>query len=146
LDPRWTGAIAPTQFMLLGVMAAVTHYCAGATLLALNLQMAEAVASIAQTITTALVVLISGPFGITVASAGIAGRSVLLLPLPVLLLKVRSRLAPGVILGPQARALIASAVMGVAVCMLRAQIEPLMSGVLVLAVLAITGAGLYALM
>src|SRR5262249_46648538 len=39
LDPRWAGAVAPTQFMLLGVMAAITHYSAGATLLALNLQM-----------------------------------------------------------------------------------------------------------
>jgi O-antigen/teichoic acid export membrane protein len=146
LDPRWAGAIAPTQFMLLGCMAAITHYCAGATLLALNFQVAEAVASIAQTLTTVVVVLVSAPFGITIASAAIAGRPLLLLPLPVLLLKRKCGLAPRVILGPQARSFIASLAMGAGVWMLRMQIEPYMNSILVLAILTIAGAVLYALL
>ncbi len=146
LDPRWAGGIVPTQFMLLGCMAAITHYCAGATLLALNLQLAEAVASIAQTITTVLVVLVSAPFGITVASGAVAGRPLLLLPLPVELLRRNAGLAARDILGPQVPALIASLAMGAGVWLLRLQIEPLMTGLFVLPILAVTGVGLYALM
>ncbi len=48
LDPRWVGAIIPAQCMLLTCVAAVTQYMAGATLLAMNFQRAEAVVSVAQ--------------------------------------------------------------------------------------------------
>ncbi len=146
LDPRWTGSIVPTQLMLLGCMAAITHYCAGATLLALNLQLAEAAASIAQTITTVLVVFVSAPFGIAAGSAAVAGRPFVLLPLPVELLRRTAGLRAQDILGPQVPALIASMIMGAGVWLVRLQIEPLMSGLLTLGILALTGAGLYVLM
>lgn len=146
LDPRWTGAILPTQLMLIACMAAITHYCAGATLLALNLQFAEAVASIAQTVTTVVAVLISAPFGIAVGSAAVAGRAFLLLPLPVELLRRRAGLKARDILGPQVPALVASLAMGAGVWLVRLQIEPLMGGLAVLALLLLTGAGLYVLL
>jgi O-antigen/teichoic acid export membrane protein len=145
LDPRWAGSIVPTQLMLLGCMAAITHYCAGATLLALNFQVAEAIASIVQTVTTVVVVLVCAPAGITVASAAIAGRPFLLLPLPVELLRRKCGLAPRDILGPQIPALIASLAMGAGVWLLRVQIEPHLSSLLVLVILTAAGAGLYAL-
>ena len=146
LDPRWAGSIVPTQFMLLGCMAAVTHYCAGATLLALNFQVAEAIASIVQTVTTVLVVLVCAPFGITVASAAIAGRPFLLLPVPLELLKRRCGVLNRDILGPQVPALIASVTMGAGVWLLRVQIEPHLGNMLVLAILIAAGAALYGLM
>ena len=146
LDPRWSGSILPTQFMLLGCMAAVTHYCAGATLLALNFQVAEAIASIVQTVTTVLVVTFCAPFGITVASAAIAGKPFLLLPLPLELLRRRCGLAPRDILRPQLPALIASLTMGAGVWLLRVQIEPHVASLLLLAILTAAGAALYGLM
>jgi len=146
LDPRWFGGIAPTQFMLLACMAQITHYCAGATLLALNLQKSEAIASIAQTSTTVLAVVISAPFGITTASAVIAGRPFAMLPLPVALLKRQCSLPARVILGAQLPALAAALAMGAGVWLVRLEIEPILSSIAVLPILVAAGAALYVFM
>jgi O-antigen/teichoic acid export membrane protein len=146
LDPRWFGGIVPTQFMLLACMAMITHYCAGATLLALNYQSSEAVASIAQTLTTIGVVIVSAPFGIAVAAGAISARPFAMLPLPITLLKRKCGLSPSVVLGAQGPALLAALVMGACVWLLRSEIEPLFRSLLVLPILVVAGAGIYVLM
>jgi O-antigen/teichoic acid export membrane protein len=146
LDPRWFAGISATQLLLLACMAQITHYCAGAALLALNFQKAEAVGSVVQTLTTVIVVLIAAPFGITAAAAVIGGRPFATIPVPVLLLKRKAGLAPRMILGPQLPALGAAAVMGAGVWLLRAQTAAYLGGLGELLLLAAAGAVLYALM
>jgi hypothetical protein len=112
----------------------------------MNQQATEAVAAIAQTLTTVIVVLIAAPFGITMAAAAISGRPFAMLALPVALLKRKCGLSPRVLLGPQLPALTAALLMGAGVWLLRVQIEPLFGSALVLAILVAAGAGLYVLM
>ena len=146
LDPRWYAGIMATQLLLLACMAQITHYCAGATLLACNYQKAEAVGSVVQTLTTVVVTLIAAPFGITVAAAVIGGRPFATMPLPVMLLKRKTGLSPRVILGAQWPALAASAGMGVGVWLLQHETAARLSAVTELLLLVTAGAGLYVLM
>ena len=146
LDPRWYAGIMATQILLLACMAQITHYCAGATLLALNFQKAEAVGSVVQTLTTVVAVLIAAPFGLTVAAAVIGGRPFATLPVPVLLLKHKAGLASRVILGAQLPALGAALVMGAGVWLLRVQTTPYLGGLTELLILVGAGAALYVLM
>jgi O-antigen/teichoic acid export membrane protein len=146
LDARWFGGILATQFLLLACMAQITHYCSGATLLALNRQKAEAAGAVVQTVTTVLAVLAAAPFGITVASGVIGVRPFATIPLPAALLRRYAGLSPRVILGPQLPALAAALVMGAGLWLLRRELDPLLSGLFELPVLLVAGAGLYALM
>ncbi|HWM65638.1 MAG TPA: oligosaccharide flippase family protein [Steroidobacteraceae bacterium] len=146
LDPRWYAGIIATQILLLACMAQITHYCAGATLLACNFQKAEAIGSVVQTLTTVVAVLIAAPFGITVAAAVIGGRPVATIPVPVTLLKRKCGLSPRVILGAQVPALAAALVMGVGVWLLQLETAPWLSGITELLLLVVAGAALYALM
>jgi O-antigen/teichoic acid export membrane protein len=146
LDPRWYGAIIPTQLMLLTSMALITHYIAGATLLAANNQAAEAFASIVQTVTTLIVVLVSAPFGITVASAAMSGRPFALLALPISLLKRYCGLPARVMLRAQLPALTAALAMGTGVWLLRIQLETVLSSAILLPILAVAGVAIYAIL
>jgi O-antigen/teichoic acid export membrane protein len=146
LDAHWYPGIFATQILLLACMAQVTHYCAGATLLACNFQKAEAAGSVAQTLTTVLATLIAAPFGLTAAAAVIGGRPVVTLPLPIYLLKRMAGLSPQVILGAQAPAFAAALIMGAGVFLLQAQTRTYFGGPAELALLVATGGGLYALM
>ncbi len=146
LDPRWYAGIMATQLLLLACMAQITHYCAGATLLACNFQKAEAVGSVVQTLTTVVATLIAAPFGITAAAAVIGGRPFATIPVPVMLLKRKAGLSPRVILGAQLPALAAASAMGAGVWLLQLQTAPWLSGVAGLLLLVAAGAALYALM
>lgn len=146
LDPRWYAGIIATQILLLACMAQITHYCAGATLLACNFQKAEAVGSVVQTLTTVVATLIAAPFGITAAAAVIGGRPFATLAVPVILLKRKAGLSPRVILGAQLPVLGAALAMGAGVWLLRAQTAAYLGGLAELAILVAAGAGLYVLM
>jgi O-antigen/teichoic acid export membrane protein len=146
LDPRWYAGIMATQLLLLACMAQITHYCAGATLLACNFQKAEAVGSVVQTLTTVVATLIAAPFGITVAAAVIGGRPFATIPVPVMLLKRKAGLSPRVILGAQLPALAAALGMGAGVWLLQLETAPRLGGVAELLLLVAAGAALYALL
>jgi O-antigen/teichoic acid export membrane protein len=143
LDPKWEGGIVPTQFLLLSCMAMVTHYCASATLLALNQQRSEATASIAQTVTTVGVVMFSAALGIAVAAAAVAARPFAMIPLPIKLLERKCGLPPRLVLGAQAPAFAAAVIMGTAVWLLRLHIEVILSATVVLPILVVVGAVVY---
>lgn len=146
LDQRWLAAIVPAQCMLLMCMGLITQYLGGATLLALNFQRAEAVVSIAQTLLTVVLVLVFAPFGLTVASVGIAARPFLLMPLSVDLLKRKCSIPPSTVFLAQYPALGASVAMGVCVWLLRLALAGKVSDGVALPILVAAGAGFYVLM
>ncbi len=143
LDPRWVGAIIPAQCMLLTCVAAVTQYMAGATLLAMNFQRAEAVVSVAQTIATLAAVAASAPYGLVPASVAIAARPFLLLPLSVWLLRRRCGIPLAAVFLPQWPALAASLIMGGCVWTLRLVLEPVVRDLVALPLLVLAGAAVY---
>lgn len=143
LDPRWNGAILPTQCLLLTCVGLVTQYLSGATLLAMNFQKSEAVVSIAQTIATVAVVVICAPFGLVAAAVGIAARPFLLLPLCAHLVKRHCGLSAEDVFKPQAPALAASAVMGVSILLLRRALQGAVPDVVALPLLVAAGGLVY---
>jgi O-antigen/teichoic acid export membrane protein len=144
LDARWYGGIVPAQLMLLMCVAFTTHYCIGAALLALNQQRAEALTSVVQTIFTVVVVVASAPFGLIPATAAYAGRPIVLLPLPVLLLRWKGAVPVRAVLQAQMPVLLIASVMGATVWILRLVLEPLLNSVVLLGVLGIFGTVVYA--
>jgi O-antigen/teichoic acid export membrane protein len=144
LDPRWYGGIVPAQLMLLMCVAFTTHYCIGAALLALNLQRAEALTSVVQTVVTVVVVILSAPFGLVPATAAYAGRPIFLLPLPVALLRWKGGVPANTVLRAQMPVLLIASSMGAAVWLLRIALEPLLNSVVLLGLLGISGAVIYA--
>ena len=146
LDPRWTGAIAPAQCMLLTSVALVTQYLVGATLLAMNHQRSEALVSVAQTAATVAAVAACAPFGLLPASIGIVARPFLLLPLSLRLLKRHCQIPASAIFRPQWPALAASLVMGACVCALRLALGTSVRDIVALPLLVLAGAGVYTVM
>lgn len=146
LDPRWLGAIVPAQCMLLTCIALVTQYIGGAVLLAMNRQKAEALVSVAQTAVTVGTVGTCAPFGLLAASAGIAARPLLLLPLSMHLLRAQCQVPALAVFRPQWPALAASFVMGACVCALRLALESTVRDIVALPLLVLAGAAVYAVM
>jgi O-antigen/teichoic acid export membrane protein len=144
LDPRWYGGIVPAQLMLLMAIAFTTHYCIGAALLALNQQKVEALTSVVQTLVTVVVVLVSAPFGVIPTTAAYAGRPFLLLPLPVALLRWKGAVPASLVLKAQLPVLSIAAVMGAIVWVLRVSLEPFLNSVVLLGLLVVCGAVVYA--
>jgi hypothetical protein len=130
--------------MLLMCVAFTTHYCIGAALLALNLQRAEAVTSVVQTLVTVAVVLVSAPFGLIPATAAYAGRPIFLLPLPAALLRWKSGVPFSAILRAQVPVLLIAALMGAAVWIVRVALEPVLNSVILLGLLVACGGIVYA--
>jgi O-antigen/teichoic acid export membrane protein len=146
LDPRWTGAIVPAQCMLLTCGALLTQYMAGAALLAMNLQRSEALVSVIQTVTTVAAVAVCAPHGLVAATAAIALRPLVLVPLSLGLLKRHCGIAAATMFRPQWPALAASLVMGAGVWLLRVALEPVVGDVVALPILVVAGALIYALL
>src|SRR5262249_25082437 len=115
-------------------------------LLALNFQRAEALTSVVQTIVTVVVVIGSAPFGLVPATAAYAGRPIALLPLPALLLRWKGGVSIGTVLRAQGPVLLIAATMGAAVWLMRLVLEPLLNSVVLLGVLGIFGAIVYAVL
>jgi O-antigen/teichoic acid export membrane protein len=144
LDPRWYSGIVPAQLMLLICLPYVSIFTIGALLLAFNRQHAEAVASTVQGVTTVLVSLLAAPYGLIAASAAIAARPFVLLPLPLWLAKTQCGISARQILGPQLPILLAAALMGPAVWLLHMQLEGRMPAAWQLPILVGTGGVVYA--
>ncbi len=146
LDPRWYGGIVPAQLMLLMCAAFTTHYSIGAVLMAQNFQKADALTAVVQTALTVLVVVVSAPFGLVIATAAFAGRPIVLLPLPAVLLRDKCAVPVRTIVRAQMPVLLISAAMGAVVWLLRIALEPYLNGVGLLALLVACGAGVYVLL
>jgi polysaccharide transporter, PST family len=146
LDARWLGGIVPAEMLILMCAPFVTHYLAGAALLAMNFQAAEAMISIAQMLLTLAVVFVFGPFGINIATAAFAARPLVLMPLPMMLLKKKCAVSPRKLLRSQRPAFIAACTMGAVVTGLRLGLEPMVASVILLPLLIVAGAAIYASM
>ncbi len=146
LDPHWFGGIVVAQLLMLMGVPCITLYCATAVLLAMNRQKWEALISTAQTSSTLLAVLCFAPFGLVAASAAIALRPLILMPLPVVLMNRLCKLPLGVILRTQAPALAAAVLMGAAVSLLGLHLENIFSDANDLIILIAFGAIVYVLL
>lgn len=143
LDPRWYGGIFPAELLLLMCVPFVTHYCVGAALLAFNQQRPEALISVAQMVATLAAVLIFAPLGLNTATAAIAIRPLVLLPLPVWLLGRQCQVRMSTILLAQLPALTAAGAMGLGIWLLRLALQSHVGSLLLLLILTATGAGIY---
>ncbi len=146
LDARWYDGILPASMMMLMCAPFVTHYCAGAVLMAMNLQSSEALMSILQTVVTLIVVFVFAPLGLIPATAAFAARPLLLLPLPARLLASKCGISGRAIFEAQRPALIAAALMGIGVTGLRIGLQPYVSNVALLPALVAAGAAIYCAM
>ncbi len=144
LDARWYAGIVPAELMMLMCMPFVTHYMMGATLMALNLPFSEALSTAIQSLVTVIVVLVFAPLGLLWSTAAFAARPLVLLPLPALLLRFKCALPARPLFTAQVPALLAALVMGAAVTALRLVLEPMLSPVVLLPLLVVAGAALYA--
>jgi O-antigen/teichoic acid export membrane protein len=143
LDARWQGGIVPVQLLLLSCIPYVTFYCATAILLAFNERGAEAVTSTLQAVAVAVAVLIAAPFGLDIASGAFTGALFVLVPVPLILLKRRCKIAIGPILRAQLPAFTASLLMGVAVWLFGGELRSALSGATRLIVLVLAGGVIY---
>jgi O-antigen/teichoic acid export membrane protein len=146
LDARWYGGILPAALMMLMCAPFVTHYCAGAVLLAMNQQSSEARMSILQTAVTLIVVLLFAPLGLIPATAAFAARPLLLLPIPARLLATKCGISGRAIFESQRPALIAAGLMGIGVTALRIPLEPHVPNGVLLPLLVAAGATIYCAM
>jgi polysaccharide transporter, PST family len=143
LDARWTGAILPSQLLLLTGVPTVTFYASTAILLASGRQGAEAIVATVQTVSTAVVAAIFAPFGLIAASLGLAARPWAFAALPVYFLRTRARVGLKASLAPQLMPLALSLLMGAAVCALRGPLEAHLEGIPLLATLVAAGVAIY---
>ena len=144
LDPRWASGVVASQLMLLGAMPYVTHYGLSAALLATNKQSQVAVNSTFQSITTAAVVPIFGPLGLTAATAAIALRPLVSASIPAVLARRHCGISFRLVLQAQAPILGAAAVMGLVVWLIRSLLVSHVAGALLLPILVAAGAASYA--
>ena len=145
LDPRWYGAVIPTQLVLLTLVPLVTSYVTTALLLALDRQNWEAGIPTAQSVGIVIAVAAAAPFGL-VATAAVVTMSLAMLPLPLLVLRRQCGLSLRDALLPQALAFVASCLMGAAVLLLRAWLEDALKSTTALFILIAAGATFYAIL
>jgi O-antigen/teichoic acid export membrane protein len=146
LDPRWAGAIVPSQLMLLSCVPLVAAYMSSAVLLASNQQPADAFLSTLQAVLIALFALVSAPFGLLVAVAALAVRPVLMLPIQLGVLARKCAVRAHVMLRPQIPMLVASTLLGIGMGWLRSYLEARYGGVIALTLVCGAGAVSYGLL
>jgi O-antigen/teichoic acid export membrane protein len=144
LDPRWASGVVASQLMFLGAMPYVSHYALSAALLATNKQSQIAVNSTFQSITTAAVIPIFAPLGLTAATAAIALRPLASASIPALLVRRHCGISIKMVLRAQAPIVGAAMLMGVVVWLLRNLLVSHISGALLLPLLIAAGASSYA--
>jgi O-antigen/teichoic acid export membrane protein len=143
LDPRWYGAIIPSQLMLLASAPYVTFYVASALLLAVNLQRWEAGFSAALNVGTLIAVIIASRFGLIATTSTIAVLSLAALPLPIVIIRRKCGLSLRDMLLPQAPAFVAACSMGFAVSLLRMTLGSSHYGISTLCLLIGVGVAVY---
>jgi len=147
LDRRWLEGIVPAEMLLLMGIPYVTYFVAAAVLLAMNRQKSEAIVSTVQTLSILVAVAASARFGLTAVSVVLAVRSVLVLPLPILIMHRQCHLRLRDTIAPQVRPLIAACGMGVPVIFLRRWFNAAgLDDAISLIVLVVTGVILYAVL
>ena len=146
LDPRWYGAVIPTQFMLLMGAPFATFYVTTAVLLALNRQNLEAAICAIQSVGVVVAVAASARFGLVTAAAVLAAAPLAMLPLPILVMHRQCDLSLRDTILPQVPAFAAACVMGVAILLLRVRLDGAVTSSTELAILIVVGGTFYAIL
>jgi PST family polysaccharide transporter len=113
LDQRWTAGVVPTQFLLLSGLPLVFFYCIDAALLAAKLSHLFRQIAILQALTIAATVLCVAPLGLDVICLSLGVRSLLLLPILLLLFQRWCRVRVCHALRPALRSLSGATIMAV---------------------------------
>ena len=124
LDPRWYGAILPSQLLLLSCVPYVTFYGSTALMYAMNLQNFEVWVATALGLGGLVAVVIAGPFGLVPTSVAIAAFAMATVPLPVIVIRRTCGLTVRDILGLQVAPLLAAGGMGLFVVVLGHWLAP----------------------
>jgi PST family polysaccharide transporter len=143
LDPRWYGAILPSQTMLVGCVPYVTFFGASAVLYALNRQGVEARVSTALNLVIVVGMAVSMRYGLNATAAAVALAPLLLLPLPILAMRRTGYVAVRDVVLAQASPLLAASGMGGAISLLRLYLAPHVPDAVALPVLVVAGVLLY---
>jgi O-antigen/teichoic acid export membrane protein len=118
LDQRWQPGIVPAQILVLTGIPAVFYYCFTAAVLAARQPHLDSKIAIATHSTTALAVLIAGPYGLQMACAAILAQRVLMMPAPLWMLRRVTHLSSWGIIWAQLPLLAAAGIMAVVVFLL----------------------------
>jgi O-antigen/teichoic acid export membrane protein len=143
LDPRWYGAIIPSQMLLLSSIGSVTFYVGSSVLMALNHQRSEAGVASSQSAGMLAAVAASAHFGLVAVAAAMAAMAFAVVPLPILAMRRKCQLSLRDILLPQLPVGAAAGLMGLAVTLLRLQLQTRMTSVSLLPILIAAGAVTY---
>ena len=145
LDPKWSGAIVPSEVLILSAGAWVSFYGSGVLFLALNQQRREALMSVVQSSTILLTAWFFSRWGLVDASVAMAIRPLLLIPLAVFLVKTYAHVPIRAFLGAQGPALAGALASGGLVWMLRTPAENAFGNGIALLVLGAVGMLTYVL-
>ena len=146
LDLRWQEAILPSQIMLLACIPSVTFYGASAMLYAVNRQGKDAGVATVLNLSIVAGMAVAMRFGLVATTVAVAVIPLLLLPLPVLAVCGTGYVRARDVLLPQIPTLLAAAVMGGAIVLLRMRLVPYVLDATALPVLITAGAALYAIL
>lgn len=138
LDPKWVGAIVPSEVLILSAATWVSFYGSGVLFLGLNQQRREALMSVVQSSTILFTAWFFSRWGLVEASVGMAIRPLLLIPLAIFLVKTYAQVPVKAFLGAQAPAFAGALAGGGLVWILRTPMEnALGSGIALLALGAV---------
>jgi O-antigen/teichoic acid export membrane protein len=146
LDPRWYGAIVPSQVMLLTCVPYATFYVATSVLLALNRQKLQAFVATTQGLGILIAVAAGSAFGLVATTVAIAVVSLATVPLPILVIQRKCGLSLRDILLPQAPAFLAACLMGGVVVILGLELGAALTSGAVLSIIVPVGATIYVIL
>jgi O-antigen/teichoic acid export membrane protein len=145
LDASWAPAIFPAQVLIIALMAWLVNYASSALLLATKHPQSEAQISLAQTLST-FVVLFAAPFGVEALCIASTVRWILLVPVTVFIVAHNCKIRPSLVVNALAAPFVASVLMGLGVALMGVFISSRLPPLAALPLLVTFGVVLYGLL
>lgn len=145
MDSRWTPAILPAQVLIVALMAWLINYASTALLLATNHPKSEAQISLAQTLST-FIVLFATPFGVEALCVASTIRWILLVPVTLYIIANKCGIRPSLVVNALAAPFVASVLMGLGVALMNVFISSRLTPLAALPLLLTFGVVLYGLL
>ncbi len=145
MDSRRTPAILPAQVLIVALMAWLINYASTALLLATNHPKSEAQISLAQTLST-FIVLFATPFGVEALCVASTIRWILLVPVTLYIIANKCGIRPSLVVNALAAPFVASVLMGLGVALMNVFISSRLTPLAALPLLLTFGVVLYGLL
>lgn len=146
LGPRWSDAHLATQITLLTVVPFTFFYCTTAVMMGLKLSRLDVIIQATLGLSSALVTVAAAPFGLNAVCAALLLRLLFMLALPLGMLRNAAGLSPLHVLAAPVRPAIAALAMALLLTALTPWLEAVCGRLLVLPVMILLGAAVYALL